>query len=492
MPAAPLAPLAPLADWDPGRRRRRARLGLFLAAAVTMLAGAASRELYGIYVFYATIARSIVDRGDWVHLVANGEPYHHKPPLLFWLGALAMQVLGPTALAATLFPRLIGVATVVLTVLVGTRLVGRSAAWLGGVVLLTSGIFLQSATTFRMEQGLACGVLMALAGVLWRGSDWVRAALVYLGIVLALMTKGPVGLLPVPVVVAYWIAARRPPWRTSPWPWLALAPLLALPLWWYATQGWQHGDQFTVGIDPEARGKAAGRSFAQEVWNAYGRKLLSTWGHWTPCFALGLIVAWRRWRRGSAERGAHLAALAMWAVVVFAGAILKTGMATRYLAPAFPALALIAGLGFDALLRARWGARAAAVQQRVLRLLPPVTAMLAVIVVPVLLLLPPRLTRDWRPRLAELRTAAEARLPAGAPIAVLRLDDSTRWWDLAWCGFYLDRPGHAIDGTAALAGHAGVVLVPVAAWPGVSGAHGLREIARSKTYVLAETPAVRP
>ena len=510
-----------LAAWDPGRARHRAHAALFLAAAVALFAGAAGRELYGIYVFYASIAAHISTSGDWLNLQANGQPYHHKPPLLFWLAAAAMNLLGQGGLAATLFPRLIGLATVVLTVHVGARLVGRGAAWCAGLVLLTSGIFIQSATNFRMEQGLACGVLLALTGILSPRSDWWRAALVYLGTVFAVMTKGPVGLLPLPVVVAHALAARRLPWRTSPLAWIALAPLLALPLGWYALQGWQLGDQFTVGADPEAGGRAAGRTLLAEAWNAYGRKLLTTWGHWLPFFALGLAVAWKRWHHPTAApvRRAHLVALMVWAGVVIAGAMLKTGMATRYLVPAFPALALIAGVGLVTVLRARprsgvlagLAQRSAAARVAVLRGVAIAVALLAALALPVLALLPARTLGDTRPQLALMRAAADARLAPDAPLAVLRLGDDTKWWDETWCGFYLGRPGAALALPAAARSltdpvpvaaprwadcvrdrrHTGLasdgpVLVPRAAWASIAAARGLREVARTRTFVLAE------
>ncbi len=60
-----------LATWDPGRRRRRARAGLFLAATVALFAGAAGRELYGIYLFYASISATVAASGDWINLQAN-------------------------------------------------------------------------------------------------------------------------------------------------------------------------------------------------------------------------------------------------------------------------------------------------------------------------------------------------------------------------------------------------------------------------------------
>jgi 4-amino-4-deoxy-L-arabinose transferase-like glycosyltransferase len=35
-------------------------------------------------------------RGDWIVLHVNGLPYLEKPPLYFWLTALAFKLVGPS------------------------------------------------------------------------------------------------------------------------------------------------------------------------------------------------------------------------------------------------------------------------------------------------------------------------------------------------------------------------------------------------------------
>jgi 4-amino-4-deoxy-L-arabinose transferase-like glycosyltransferase len=67
--------------------------------------------LYGLDAFplrdnneglYAGIARAMLDSGQYVVPQLNGVPYIEKPPLLYWLAALSMALLGATPAAARL------------------------------------------------------------------------------------------------------------------------------------------------------------------------------------------------------------------------------------------------------------------------------------------------------------------------------------------------------------------------------------------------------
>ena len=51
---------------------------------------------------YATIAQEMLGDGDWVIPHVNGLPYLEKPPLYFWLTALAFRVAGPSEWATRL------------------------------------------------------------------------------------------------------------------------------------------------------------------------------------------------------------------------------------------------------------------------------------------------------------------------------------------------------------------------------------------------------
>ena len=43
---------------------------------------------------YATVAREIFLRGNWLELTVHGDPYLQKPPLMFWLSAISFHLFG--------------------------------------------------------------------------------------------------------------------------------------------------------------------------------------------------------------------------------------------------------------------------------------------------------------------------------------------------------------------------------------------------------------
>src|SRR5512138_2608927 len=51
---------------------------------------------------YADVPAQMARTGDWVTPRLDGVRYFEKPPLLYWLGAATMRLLGPTVDAARL------------------------------------------------------------------------------------------------------------------------------------------------------------------------------------------------------------------------------------------------------------------------------------------------------------------------------------------------------------------------------------------------------
>ena len=86
---------------------------------------------------YALIPQEMLASGSWLTPTLNGAPYLDKPHLLYWLNLVAYKLFGVSDWSARLPTLAMTVGEVWLTYLIGRRLVGRIAAWLGGFVLLT-------------------------------------------------------------------------------------------------------------------------------------------------------------------------------------------------------------------------------------------------------------------------------------------------------------------------------------------------------------------
>lgn len=173
----------------------------------------------------------------WLLLHLNGEPYTQKPPLYFWLAALAGTPGGRVSEAAARLPSAAaGVLLVGLTLALGRRLLGAPAALLGAALLLTGFELADNARRVQLDVLLALCETLALYAFwrLDRGGGGRRGlqALLHGALGLAVLTKGPVGfLVPLLGIAAYAAWERRPAALRAALPWwgplLSVAPGLA-------------------------------------------------------------------------------------------------------------------------------------------------------------------------------------------------------------------------------------------------------------------------
>ncbi|WP_395787744.1 ArnT family glycosyltransferase [Aquimonas sp.] len=245
------APVPPAPSNNSGFASPELRLacGLIIAlAAVSM----ALRPLLPVdETRYLAVAWEMWWRGGFVLPWLNGQPYHHKPPLLFWLihAGWAVGGVGET------WPRLIGPLSALLTVLSLRQLMRRLWPQQPGAAELAPLLLFGSAYLLAYQIGVMFDVLMLAAlSLSWlslhvalcrnRASDWLLFALA--GAV-ALLAKGPVALMYLLAPMLAW-----PLWRPSElpagqrWPAAVLALILAtLPLlWWALAASARGGDAF--------------------------------------------------------------------------------------------------------------------------------------------------------------------------------------------------------------------------------------------------------
>ncbi len=161
---------------------------------------------------YAAAAREMLRSGDWTVPRYNGEVRLEKPALLYWSCAFFSLIFGVGPLACRLGPVLAGLGAVLVTAALGARLYGRRAGLLAGLVLATSWLFPQIGRTVLCDMPLTFFVVAAIA--LLRLSLDVKAKRrrrllllgAYLSCGLAVLTKGPVGLVLPLGVMAAWLA----------------------------------------------------------------------------------------------------------------------------------------------------------------------------------------------------------------------------------------------------------------------------------------------
>jgi 4-amino-4-deoxy-L-arabinose transferase-like glycosyltransferase len=188
---------------------------------------------------YAEIPREMVASGDWTTPRLNDIKYFEKPPLHYWATAAAFEAFGQHDWSARIWVAFAGFAGLLLTARIGARLYGARAGLLAACVQGGSLLYLGLARISTLDMGLAIALELSLVGLLELvavpGAGNGAAVLLALGIALAFLSKGLVGIL-IPVAVAglYWLLRRDWSllWRVRPW-WSALAlAVLAGPWVW--------------------------------------------------------------------------------------------------------------------------------------------------------------------------------------------------------------------------------------------------------------------
>jgi 4-amino-4-deoxy-L-arabinose transferase-like glycosyltransferase len=310
---------------------------------------------------YASVAWEMWLRGDFLVPYINGEPYAHKPPLLFWLIQLGWAVFGVN----DWWPRLVGPLCALAAVPLLLRLEGllwgerQAQRGLSIWVLFGTLLFAGFITLTMFDLLLLLCAMAGMIGVLNLKNERRIPGLLWLGagIGFGVLAKGPVILLhvlPAAVAAPWWapeVRGRLARWYLD----LLYAVLLgtAIALAWALPAGYAGGEAYRNAI---FWGQTAGRvaeSFAHRA----------PWWYYLPLLPLILFpwLAWPRLWRGLKELfqnektdpGARF--LFAWLTLTVLGFSLVSGKQAKYLVPMLPAFALLAG---DALARLRAPARA--------------------------------------------------------------------------------------------------------------------------------------
>ena len=360
----------------------RPLLALLAAWAVFSVASIWLRPLWPVdETRYAGVAWEMWLRGDFLVPYLNGEPYSHKPPLLFWLIQLGWGLFGVNDWWPRLVAPLCAFAAVPLLLKLEKLLWNEKQAQSGFSIWVLFGSLLFAAfiTLTMFDLLLMLCAMAGMIGVLNLSNQKRIPGLLWLGagIGLGVLAKGPVILLhvlPAAVVAPWWApAARRSPGRGYSLYYLdlLLGVLLgaAIALAWALPAGHFGGEEYRRAI---FWGQTAGRvseSFAHRAPWWYYLPLLPViffpWFVW-PRFWKGLLA--------TDPRQQALKFLSAWLLLTLIGFSLVSGKQTKYLLPSLPAFALLAGY---ALARATPAAPGPTALSRWWEMLPPAIGFLA-------------------------------------------------------------------------------------------------------------------
>jgi len=365
-------------ERDGGAAVRDLVLLIVIVAAVYGL-GLGGASLWDIdEAIYADISRNMAESGDWVFPVFNGGPRFDKPPLLLWIGAAAMKVLGPVELAARVGTYAFALAGMALVYAFGRRLHSHGAGVLAALVLPATLGWFVAGRMGLMDAGLSFFIGLAVyqlarlapaavggaagygAGPAGTGGAAPAAAYAWLGVALALgvLTKGPVAVILVGGTALLYFGPRKLwqlVWRRESLIALGLFLAVALPwhaaiyarageAWWNDYFGYHMFARFTQPLEEHGY-----------PWYFYLVVLTVGFLPWTGFAAGGL--------RGPGTGRSHAQRRAHWLLVAWFLVVLVFFSASRtklpgYILPAFLPLAVMTGVWCEERLQRPGAARA--------------------------------------------------------------------------------------------------------------------------------------
>lgn len=306
----------------------------------------------------AIAVADILQRGEWILPRRNAVELPAKPPLFHWLAAGMSSGLGGLSELTVRLPSALQSLGAAVLLLIGAGLLyGVRCGLVASLVLLTSFEWLRAATSARVDMTLAFGLTCAFVGLLMLRHEertfW--RVLVYVGVLWAVLAKGPVGLaLPILQVIVISLLDRSAELLRRLHPIRGLAVVCILAGAWYGLATANGGYRFF-----------AKQILDENVYRFLGsRQLTGGHRHSIVYLAVMLLVgflpwslflpsiaseSWRKRSQGYVRDPRTF--VITWVLVVFAFYAIPASKRGVYLLPLYPALALLLACSFESLLR---------------------------------------------------------------------------------------------------------------------------------------------
>jgi 4-amino-4-deoxy-L-arabinose transferase-like glycosyltransferase len=324
---------------------------------------------------YFAVAWEMWRDGHFLVPHLNGEPYSHKPPLLFWLMNAGWAVFGVNEWWPRLVAPLFGLASLFLTSMLARRLwPSRSAVAVAAPLILFACLFWTLFTTLTMfDMLLAFCALLAMLGILRAWQDNKTDGFVWLALAIGLgaLAKGPAILLstlPIALLAPLWAASNNSTEpeiedqgldvtpATSP----TGASIMLDRGWkrWYIAVGFAVLGGVAIGLAwaiPAAI--VGGDEYRYAIfWGQSAGRMVDSFAHgrpwwWFLAVLPGLVLPWTLWPaawrsiRGLLDVGKDngIRFCLIWFIPALITFSAISGKQLHYLLPVFPALALLFG-----------------------------------------------------------------------------------------------------------------------------------------------------
>jgi 4-amino-4-deoxy-L-arabinose transferase-like glycosyltransferase len=312
---------------------------------------------------YTHEARAMLQSGDFWTMSLNGSPDFDKPPLFIWLLAASFKIFGATDFAAKIPGVLCGWATVTTSYFLAKEMFSNDSEdssrreWLPVLAMLslaTTQYFLKYSSHAMTDVPFA--FFFTLAVYFYARSRKNGYFLLASGIAtgLATLTRSPMGLFPLVIIVLHLFFTRR--WKQLFSFCFCGCVFLALliPATWYAREYSLFGDVFVnrhfgnfLAHSAATQSRAGWERF---FWYfEYFFLIVKLYFPWFPVMFYGLFLALRKMRNSRFSAPAE-SLLIVWFFVVLIPFSLAESKVLRYILPVFPAFAILSAYALHRLL----------------------------------------------------------------------------------------------------------------------------------------------
>ncbi|WP_439506464.1 ArnT family glycosyltransferase [Sediminibacterium sp.] len=146
---------------------------------------------------YASISREMIERDSFLQIFDQGQNYLDKPPLLFWLSAFSMQLLGVYDWAYRLPSLVVLLAGIYATYQFAKIYYGEEIGKLSAMILASSQALFLISHDVRTDTMLMGWVMLSIwqLAVWFKQQRWKNFILAFVFIGCGMMTKGPIALM---------------------------------------------------------------------------------------------------------------------------------------------------------------------------------------------------------------------------------------------------------------------------------------------------------
>ncbi len=303
---------------------------------------------------YASVARQMVVRGDWVTPYADGVRFLDKPPMMYWLMGISYLVFGVSEFAAR-FPSALAVIGVgCLLCLMGRKHVNAAAGFFAGLaVAFCVGTFLFTRMVFPDIIFVFFLTLSLHAFLEWYADPSAPrrpALLMFASLAGAVLTKGLIGVVFPAAIVALFLALRRE-WGClkSIHAGLGILLFLGIALPWHALAAIRNPGFLWYFFVNEQWLRFLGRrqpvDYESIPVSAFWALLLIWFFPWSA-FLPAIRSVFRECRSGPPGAGS-LAWLALSWIIVILTFFTFSSRIEHYALPLLPPLALLAGISLS-------------------------------------------------------------------------------------------------------------------------------------------------